>query len=929
MKTRKNRESSKIVPLVSFVIVNYNGEHFLEECLGSLAALNYPKEKQEVIVVDNGSEDGSLALLRTKYPRVSIFKNDVNNYCRALNLGVQKAKGEFIASVNNDVRLNKNWLLELVKAMQQDATVGVAGGKIRFFDNKIQSAGHEEYPGFYWGDRGFKEEDRGQYDKIEEVESLCGAAILFRKSCLEAVGPFDEDFIMYLEDVDICLRCKKKKWKVLYVPRSLSRHHFSGTSSAQSVIFFSERNRLLLLAKHFPRKLSDALYGRGYFSWKEGGDEGANIYDVLPLIFSKLLETQNVELVNKITPELFKNVDFINNLEKSILMKRLEESKGSLAAREAVLAKLQQDYASTTAQFERIHGELAAKSVALVKLDQDYAATTAQFERMRGELNVKGVALAKLEHDHGGMNVQLGETRKELDVKSLALAKLEHDYGEMNAQLREAREGLNVKSLASAMLEQDCTAMTAQLGKAREELSAKGVALEKLQRDHAMTTAQLGKTSEELNAKGVALAGLEQDYAEMNEQLRGAREELNVKSLALAKLEQDHAASHAQLGKTREELSAKASALKQVEQEHSEMNAQLGRAREELHEKSEALSKLEWVHGETKAQLGGTQEELHAKGAALSKLEWEHGELRAQLGRTQAELNTKGAALSKLEREHGELRAQLGRTQAELNAKNEALSKLDWVHGETKAQLGKTREELMARSDAFSRLEKEHGETNAQLKKSQEALDAKSTELAKSEQDHAATNAHLKETREELNAKIAALSRSEQDRAATKAQLEKAQEELSATNQTLLRVSYELQLLIKDWERVGSLDKKMKYLIIKPYRVSAGGVEMAANAIKRKYPQALIHLLANPLKEEKESLSKIANIDKKIFNPSGKGHFSAATILKLLFSFWFAKYDVAITLEPSAKDRDYQGYRKAKMLALLSGAKAACTCQIE
>jgi hypothetical protein len=134
----------KDLPSVSIIVVNYNGKRFLEECFDSIFSLSYPKEKLEVILVDNGSTDGSLDLVKDKYPNVLIIQNTVNNYCKANNLGIASSKGKYVALLNNDVKVEKNWLIELIKIMERDERIGAVMGKVLFPDGKIQSTGHYE-----------------------------------------------------------------------------------------------------------------------------------------------------------------------------------------------------------------------------------------------------------------------------------------------------------------------------------------------------------------------------------------------------------------------------------------------------------------------------------------------------------------------------------------------------------------------------------------------------------------------------------------------------------------------------------------------------------------------------------------------------------------------------------------------------------------
>ncbi|MFH1413464.1 MAG: glycosyltransferase family 2 protein, partial [Candidatus Omnitrophota bacterium] len=368
----------KIAPLVSIVVVNYNGRQYLKKCFRALSKLNYPGNKIEILMVDNCSDDDSVNLVKKNFPKVKILKNDINNYARANNLGAKKAKGDFIAFINNDVQVHKNWLVELINVMHREKRLGIAGGKILFIDGRIHSTGHEEYPNFCWGDRGFRHEDKGQYENVEEVPSLCGAAVLFRKSCLDQIGLFDEDFIMYLEDVDMCFRCTRDNWKVLYVPKSIAKHHFRGTSSAESARYFSERNRLLLIAKHFPMQLGEALYGKGYFT---GGEN--NIYDIFPLIFAKLLKSQRIDAIKANLPVIFKNFKNISVLEKSMLMDKIDEFNNSITQNKALIAELSRTNAQLHEQAQRVTKDIELKDALL----REKEASQAELSRTNAQLH--------------------------------------------------------------------------------------------------------------------------------------------------------------------------------------------------------------------------------------------------------------------------------------------------------------------------------------------------------------------------------------------------------------------------------------------------------------------------------------------------------------------------------------------------------------
>ncbi|MCX6710810.1 MAG: glycosyltransferase family 2 protein, partial [Candidatus Woesearchaeota archaeon] len=236
--SRKNQDKKeKKLPSVSLVIVNYNGIRFLKDCLDSVFKLDYPREKIEVIVVDNGSKDGSLKFISKNYPKVKLLKNDKNNYARANNLGIKKSHSELVAILNNDTKVDKKWLIELVKRISKDKRIGGVCSKVLLMDGRIDSAGIAEFPNFYWQNRGYNEEDKGQYDRAQEVYALCGVSMLFRKKCLEEAGFEDEDFNIYVEEIDLAERCKKLGWKLVYCPKSVLLHHHGGTINENSETF--------------------------------------------------------------------------------------------------------------------------------------------------------------------------------------------------------------------------------------------------------------------------------------------------------------------------------------------------------------------------------------------------------------------------------------------------------------------------------------------------------------------------------------------------------------------------------------------------------------------------------------------------------------------------------------------------------------------
>ncbi|OAB54940.1 glycosyl transferase family 2 [Leptolyngbya valderiana BDU 20041] len=289
------------LPFCSFVVVNYNGLRHLRGCFEAVQASNYPSDRIEIIAVDNGSKDGSIEYINRTFPQVRTLVNSSNNFAAALNLGVELSQGEYVAFLNNDARIHPDWLRHLVEYLEDHFRVGAAAGKIRFPDGRINSVGHRRLPDFYWEDIGFGEPDEGQFDKPMEVEGLCWAATLFRRECLDHVGPVDEEFVMYFEDVEYSKRCYEEGWPLHYVPYALVEHEVGGSSAGTGLTaYFCNRNRFLYLAKHEPQELLHGVQTSVFWIEKHY----SLLYDTLLVTFKKLIESHPEKTVNAVLPQL-------------------------------------------------------------------------------------------------------------------------------------------------------------------------------------------------------------------------------------------------------------------------------------------------------------------------------------------------------------------------------------------------------------------------------------------------------------------------------------------------------------------------------------------------------------------------------------------------------------------------------------------------
>ena len=314
------------LPICSLIIVNYNGLRHTKDCLKSLQKLAYPEQQLDLIVIDNCSKDDSVNSLRELFPKVRIFVNTANNFAKALNLGISKAKGQYIGFLNNDATLDSHWLEILVKRLEINNKIGASSGKLLFKDGRINSAGIQQLPNFYWRDVGFGEKDSGQYDTEGEVEGLCWAAVLFRRECLEDVGPIDEDFVMYFEDVEFAKRCHKRGWKMLYTPAAIAHHEYRGSSKGSKLTeYFCNRNRFLYLAKHEPLQLVSSIHTSDFFTNKQYD----LLFESLFVAIKKLRDYQKPEIIATVLPQLSEKLAVIySRLKVDRILSRLQVVRG-------------------------------------------------------------------------------------------------------------------------------------------------------------------------------------------------------------------------------------------------------------------------------------------------------------------------------------------------------------------------------------------------------------------------------------------------------------------------------------------------------------------------------------------------------------------------------------------------------------------------
>ena len=222
---------------VTIVIPNWNGKKYLKKCLDSLMCQSIGQVP--VIVVDNGSEDGSPELLKKEYPWVQLICMDQNyGFCRAVNTGIQAAETEYVVLLNNDIVTDKDFVKYLLLRAEANPRLFSCQSKMLQMDrtDHIDNAG-DEYCALGWAYTRGKDADAGYFDKAEQIFSSCGGAALYRKTVFEQIGLFDEAHFAYLEDVDIGYRAKICGYENWYEPKSVVYHKGSAATGSRHNAF--------------------------------------------------------------------------------------------------------------------------------------------------------------------------------------------------------------------------------------------------------------------------------------------------------------------------------------------------------------------------------------------------------------------------------------------------------------------------------------------------------------------------------------------------------------------------------------------------------------------------------------------------------------------------------------------------------------------
>jgi len=244
------------LPRVAIVILNYNGRHHLQPCFESLLALDYPRERWRVVLVDNGSVDGSLEEVRRSFAWVTLLDNDENvGFSAGCNQGAAEAgEAEVLVFLNNDMRVDRGFLRALVAPLAAGDSDCVTGKLLSWDGKRVNSAGGGMNFHGIGIQLGYEEAPAPEHDRAGPTLFACGGAMAIDAGVFAECGGFDEDFFAYYEDVDLGWRLWVMGFTVSYAPDAVCYHHHSSTSRAfplESVRLLQVRNPLLACVKNY------------------------------------------------------------------------------------------------------------------------------------------------------------------------------------------------------------------------------------------------------------------------------------------------------------------------------------------------------------------------------------------------------------------------------------------------------------------------------------------------------------------------------------------------------------------------------------------------------------------------------------------------------------------------------------------------------
>ena len=243
------------LPSISVIVLNYNGLQHLEPCFSSLFALDYPSDRLELILADNASTDGSREFMQEHFPQVRVLAMPHNyGFSKGNNLGAEQARGQFVAFLNNDMRVDRQWLIELVQPLLRTPDVICAGSKILSWNGEyIDFAGSAANMLGYGLQEGWGEPPEA-FGEEKLILAPCGGAMLIDRQVFLDCGGFDEDYFSFYEDLDLGWRLWLWGYKVIFVSRAIAYHvHHGSWGQVPNVkmVLLHQRNAFSTMFKNY------------------------------------------------------------------------------------------------------------------------------------------------------------------------------------------------------------------------------------------------------------------------------------------------------------------------------------------------------------------------------------------------------------------------------------------------------------------------------------------------------------------------------------------------------------------------------------------------------------------------------------------------------------------------------------------------------
>lgn len=250
-----------VKPLISVIVLNYNGKRFLKVLFDSLLKTTY--SNYEIIMIDNHSNDDSINFVRKNYPSVKVYDSGGNiGYSGGNNYGIEKANGEFVLLLNNDIEVTPGWLEPIIEEFESDENIAACQPKICHIINRdsFEYAGAAGgfmdvfgYPFLRGRIMDTVEKDKGQYDDNIDLFWASGAAIAIRKKVLEQSGSLDNDFVHHMEEIDLCWRILLQGKRIRIRTDSVIYHYAGGTIKPASYkkMYWNHRNSIFMMLKNY------------------------------------------------------------------------------------------------------------------------------------------------------------------------------------------------------------------------------------------------------------------------------------------------------------------------------------------------------------------------------------------------------------------------------------------------------------------------------------------------------------------------------------------------------------------------------------------------------------------------------------------------------------------------------------------------------